>query len=794
MYFINTSTYYSGVHVAVLNVLYYRFWIVINICFLVKTIKYVLYTHCTVDECEISIILLHTHGLQLMQNCMQIVSTEQDRTINITAMSCTFSGPPRAGKTTVIKRLKGEDVDISENTASTGIVDERGLIRIEFMPSSNVVTDQEWVEMEEEDEIQAFLNLTIIPQQTQSEDNLSVESIKEDDISPSCMDVPPHNSFDQPSINIEASSPTVEAPVETPSQTVDTSPAPVEVPSLTVQAAFKDPRIEAPLPLSTEAPSSVSTDTCQESETRDINMTELSPKSVLKRALCHSQQIRATRALCKRYILYLTDTGGQPDFRKMTALLIPRPSNTFIVFRMFDEFDSRYLVRFCHQTNGDEIAYSSFSIRDTINDIIEHLFCSELHSKVKGSIMFIGTHRDMIPKKKREEVIMRRNKELLLILEQCPHYHPDMVVKSDEDNIIFCVDNHTFENEHRCIRSSVVRICETERFQVQVKPELLLLALTLKGAKVTVLPFDMCVQVAMDCGILEDDVREALFLLHEKLMTIRVYELNKDDVVVVVKPRALTNKVSNLLKFMITRDEQVYSNPVVSYTKLQEIATDGEYMETDTLIKILVHLLIIAPISKSRHETEEGFLVPSMFRDSTYYKSTASTVPSIKAVRVRAERNQLLIAFKAFKFSVPSTLHSPVLCSLLQDKQWNIQNTGSDLSKSCIILSKGMKHTVTFTVTFFQECVALCLGDKWNEGNVSSEILQQCIHAEQALMSALRTSLRLVGYGDIKVFKYCYRCFEQSLSSTNIQGDCTMSHIITPVYPYNIWFLKVSLN
>ena len=125
--------------------------------------------------------------------------------------------------------------------------------------------------------------------------------------------------------------------------------------------------------------------------------------------------------------------------------------------------------------------------------------------------MFIGTHKDLIPKEKIEEIIECRNKELILILEQCPHYCADMVIKSDEKNIIFCVDNSTFHTEHKCIRSSVQSICETERFQVKVKPELLLLALTLKGTKVTVLPFDKCAEIAITCGIAKEHVSEALF-------------------------------------------------------------------------------------------------------------------------------------------------------------------------------------------------------------------------------------------------------------------------------------------
>ena len=763
-------------------------------------------------------------------------------------MSCVFSGPPRAGKTTVVKRLKGEDVDINEKSASTRVVDEKGIVQIDFIPSSNVVTDQEWVQMEEDDEVQAFLNLTIIPQQIKCDEDLLIKEESEMSLS-SHMDTQPPTRVDGASAPSQAT----KAPLQIGTASKPTMwnrvhhafrggrkpvvkmpPQGVEAPSSTVkaQSASSSLSVTNIPPTSTLLPQhatdqpqssgnterdkefenasgqnvSDTVDTHQGSELSDSkvseesnsNVIELSPKSVLKNAQLHSQQIRAKRRLCKRHFLYLSETGGQPEFQKMIALLIPGQSITFIVFDMRYEFDDRHPVRYCHCTNEDEIEYSSFSIKGTINDIIEHIFCSELHSKVKGSIMFIGTHKDMIPKEEREDKIMCKNKELRLILKECPHYHPDMIIKSDEDNIIFCVDNRTFENDHKCIRSSVLRVCETERFQVKVKPELLLLALTLKSAKATVLPYDTCTKLAVDCGILEEDVRKTLLLLHEKLMMIRVYELNKDNVIVVVKPKALINKVSSLLKFMLTRDEQAYSKPLVSCTKLQEIATHGEHMDADVLIKIFVHLLIIAPIPKSEIKAVEEFIVPAMLPDSTPTKTEyiVGTVPSTpKAMRARSQPNQLLFVFKPFRFSVPSTLHGPVLCSLLQDKRWNIQYTGQNLLKTCITFSNKVESTfanLTFTVTFFKECVSLNLGQEWNISNLESKMLQQCTHAEHAVVSALRQALKLVGYGDYDVLKYCLSCFEKSVSSADIQGDCSTSHAITPAYPDNIWFSKVS--
>ena len=140
-------------------------------------------------------------------------------------------------------------------------------------------------------------------------------------------------------------------------------------------------------------------------------------------------------------------------------------------------------------------------------------------------------------------------------------------------------------------------------------------------------------------------------------MMIRVYELTKNEVIVVTKPKILINKVSGLLKFMIMRDKQYYCNPIVAYTKLEEIATEGEYMKPNMLIKILIHLSIIAPKLKSRIEAIEEFVVPSMFPDSipTEEESAMTVVPSIfcdsslRAVRARNEPNQLLCSALSYK-------------------------------------------------------------------------------------------------------------------------------------------------
>ena len=370
------------------------------------------------------------------------------------SMNCVFSGPPRSGKTTVMKRLKGQKVDVKKLTTSTDIIDERGPVRMDIMPSCSIVTDQHWVEMEENDEVQAFLNLTIIPNTSDVVTNAKEfeETSRRDKVSEE-QDKIVETQTDNAHIEVDALED--EPKNERNSESLEhSSVSPIKHSSLQ-GAEYIDLASSHPLP---------------------------SPQNVLKQAQHHSQQIRATRQLCKRHFLRFTDTGGQPELRRFTPLLIPGPSVTFIVFRLNDKLDERLVSKICLATNSEreneEVPYGSYYyINDTIQDIILNIFCQERKSKVRSLIMFIGTHKDLLPEDSaaREECIKEKNEEIIGELEKCAHYDEDMIVKCG-NQVLFPVNNSIFDKEHKFIQSSVHRLCDSDKFNVQVDPQQLLLA------------------------------------------------------------------------------------------------------------------------------------------------------------------------------------------------------------------------------------------------------------------------------------------------------------------------------
>ena len=716
---------------------------------------------------------------------------DEDRSIDIVTMSCVFSGPPRSGKTTVMKRLKGQRVDVEKITKSTDIMDERGPVRIDIMPSCNVVTDQHWVEMEENDEVQAFLNLIIIPNSEVNAEGIEEikwrdEKLQEPETAK--IDVQSDDTNGKKKVLLEDEKPETQGKQDTLQGTqIFESPPTLQNDDVHSMEEHMHGSVVA------SNPSKESTSV--ESASADHLP---SPQDVLKQAQHHSQQIRAKRQLCKRHFLHFTDTGGQPELRRFTPLLIPGPSVTFIIFRLTHNLEASLASMVCLDAAGKEIEYGScYCIKDTIQDIILHIFCQEQHSNVRSSIMFIGTHKDQLPKDPatREKCIEDKNKEIMEILEKCPHYDKDMIVKSGDNRLIFSVDNSNFEKEHEYIRSSIRGLCDSNKFKVQVNPQQLLLALTLRGAKQVVMSLKDCISVAKQCGINKHDVSRSLSILEEKMMVVRVFKIEW-SILVVVKPKILSKKVSMIIKhFMEIHANNPMSHPVIQYEKLEQIANSekmGEHIDTAIFIKILHNLLIIAR-NTSGPGLDTQYVVPSMLPHSLPTTVTGINIaedmnPSLVDDKT-FQSNQLLFAINKFTFRTPSTLHSLILGSLMQNTKWIVNI--DQCSKTCTLFSRRENDIASFQLTIFKEGISLSLKTKdWKKSTV---IIEHCVNAKNAVSRALRDACVLFGYGAPIVTSYYFLCLRHNCTAKDgvsmINHDCMQSHTTTE----NVWFSKVSI-
>ena len=723
--------------------------------------------------------------------CFFHIIIEEEREIEIIAMNCVFSGPPRVGKSSLLERLMGKQP--KEHSPSTGIVGDEGIFRVDLKPSYNIVTDQEWSEMQEEDEVHAFLTLTMLSTEAPVTSKVKTEKIASKKTTLQKPQVPTEDKYttstskgaEVPSINISETPTRVNLPndlnsmgTELPSIDISES---AEQPSTDI--TVKQSRVKPPTDTtavrktvneSTEKPQR--TEMIMESDT-SIGPNELpSPMLILQKALQHNKQIEATRKLRKRHFLYLTDTGGQPEFRQLLPLFLSGPTNAFIVFNLCHDFHSQREIEYVPSDVGPPIKYEcTFCVKEVINEIFQNTYCSKLESKV----LFIGTHKDKLsdcefPVSKDglpltdDEKIECRNKELQELLIDCPYYDEKMVVKSDQKNFIFCVDNMSLNKSHSFIRSAILGLCDDTRFKIKVKPSWLLFALTLKGLQGVYMSYKHCTDIAEQCGIEKGEVKYALRFLHQYMSTLRYYECAELRSVVIVKPNVLTNKLSKLLRMIICKRENVTLN----HSDINGTDPKGDIFPTELLIDILKYLKVIAPIQEN--EEVRQYIFPCMMLDSQ-----PATPPSA---------HQLLLSFKHFKFQVPKYLQNAILTSLLQNKEYSISL--SSTSKTKIAFRTGV---LSFELLFRKECIVLCPIDI---KKISGKEHSICNNVEECIEKLVVSALTLLGYSEY-IPEICFQCPCDSVKSQHFaevfeeKGVCFETGLSVKLPTDNIWFSQV---
>ena len=657
-------------------------------------------------------------------------------------MNCVFSGPPGVGKSTLLERLMGREP--KEHPLSTGIFGTKGIVRVDLKPSSSIVTDQEWYEMQEEDEVDAFLTLTILPDIPSSEDTMSDSASQEND---SMLTIPV-------------------SPTNT--STVDTSA--LDKSSLTEQSISSTNPSEIPAKKSSTNLSS------KESEivnlgASDIDRNQLpDPIAVLRKAMQHRRQIEATRNLKKRRFLYLTDTGGQREFRELLPLFLPGPTATFIVFNLCNDFHTRTNVKFQPSESTPPVQYKGSSAKEVINEILENIY----YSKSKSTVMFVGTHKDKLEQSKMESIIKERNDELGDLLDDCPYYQENIIEKSDGKNLIFCVDNASLNSSHSFVRSAVLGLCKDTKFTVKVKPSWLLFALTLKGMQGVHMSYQYCADIAEKCGIEKEDVKCALRCLHMHMSTLRYYEYKELKSLVIIKPKVLINKLSQLLTKIILKRQS--EGALLSHSDIDTVAKERVVFPFEILLNILKYFKVIAPI----YETEEGrqYIFPCMLLDG---EAISIGPPSA---------HQLFLSFKInFKFQVPKYLRNAILTSLLQIKEYNVF---SPFSKTEISFNVG---GLSFQLLLRRKFIVLY---PIEQEQLSNQNLSICYNVEETVSKSLLSAVKLLGYSASKP-KRGIQCTCNSIKEDHFaevvyeEGTCSETKKPVKLPTENVWFSQVCM-
>ena len=259
----------------------------------------------------------------------------------------------------------------------------------------------------------------------------------------------------------------------------------------------------------------------------------------------------------KTWSLYLTNTGGQMEFQEVLPLLVSGPSMFFFTFRLDRDLNELYKIEY-DLSDGTK-AEPYISTLTTVEGLLQTLatiaamgtFVYERLQRrkvpLRPKVFIVGTHKDKLDKETAASRISSIDQQLQEAIKSTAHYK-DLVEFATPSQLMFAVSNFSeSDSDFKDIRLAVERVVRRNDFTMTSPVHWLIFSLALRKLEHFVITYDLCLEVARQCGLADDEVDEALHFIHSKMGLIRYFPYEDVKDLVVIHPQFLFDKVTELI-------------------------------------------------------------------------------------------------------------------------------------------------------------------------------------------------------------------------------------------------------
>ena len=317
------------------------------------------------------------------------------------------------------------------------------------------------------------------------------------------------------------------------------------------------------------------------------------------------------------WTLYLTDSGGQPEFQELLPALVVGPCVFFVVLPLNKELNEKYEVDYMRPDEQKYIQkyFSSLTVQEDLMRSLASIASTKYKNKdgkeVKPRVMLIATFKDKVPQ---EEDCQRKLKELEALVKETDAFHQGMIVDASETQMVFTINNVSDGESARGTKVifDAFHII-ADGFHVNMPSPWLFFSILVqhKYAKESVISRQECFEVAKECGIRnETEFEAALQFLHRQTGVLHYYkeppELNQ---IVIKDPQYLFSRVNQLVEETFTFDKTQCSQCTDDFKKGIFKLTDYETLTNkfsqsklnpSMLLKLLEHLNVVVPLGDGK--------------------------------------------------------------------------------------------------------------------------------------------------------------------------------------------------
>ena len=480
------------------------------------------------------------------------------REVELNMMQCVFTGIPRVGKSSFWNRL--QCIIPERLLPSTDITSSEGSVRLDIRGSCGFVlhvSELGWRKLQAEEEMEGFVALV-----TQQGNPFQQEATGDVLSFPSTTGAPEHSSAN-PSQETAAPKQESQPSIQQMQQAQPQAVKEAKEDKLSTQSGLNNRgKREAVESSSIESEAQVDS-----AEIAGVVEGELpSASSVLNRALVNMRRTEVSKRIDSASYVLCNDTGGQPECQELLNLLLSQMNILFIVLNLQQALDSIPIMEYLPSVDEQPVRYeSAYSVGEMLYQSLISVpvdscgaqasknesqdVSSDIEFLNRSHIFFIGTHKDMVSPERIEAV----DGELKKLIQNTPQFKANIVQQHSAGSIIFPVNNLSALNDDKdfvAIRKATQALVYGSQSKVKVPASFLYAGVVLQDISKsrTIISLDQCREIAVQCGVEGDSFKTCLKFLHKKVGAIRYYRTENLGDMVIIKPQALINILSHLMK------------------------------------------------------------------------------------------------------------------------------------------------------------------------------------------------------------------------------------------------------
>ena len=320
----------------------------------------------------------------------------------------------------------------------------------------------------------------------------------------------------------------------------------------------------------------------------------------------------------KKYInnpqtIYLTDSGGQPEFQELLPALVVGPCIFIVVLPLDKDLTEKYEVEYVRPEK--HMQYSSHLSME------EDLLCSlatiastkcedKTGKKIKKLVMFVVTFIDKVPQMERQKKL----DNIEALVKGTDAYNQGMIVCTPDARNVFTLNNTSddeAEEDAKKIRAAFQKFAEG--FKVPSPYSWLIFSILVQDNKYgSVMCYKTCFELAQDCGIRDErEFEAALQFLHRQTGIPHYYkEPSELSQIVVRDPQYLFSRVNHLVEETFITQKAVSGKCIEDFKKglfksehYDELTREysSSELNSEMLLKLLEHINAVVPLDGTRY-------------------------------------------------------------------------------------------------------------------------------------------------------------------------------------------------